>query len=667
MIYNTLMASKSKKENKQAPVVSVAELGNVLADSATSDPKAKPVKAKVKPATNQKKHRKRDKNRVYPVTLDGRVINMTPAGSSHFAKESVKFCDALHYKTAHKKITRKGLKQRKKLKTRPAYTIIQEVNGKRESAVANKENQITAVEDHIVKATARMKYLEEHNKPFGKTKDRIQRWTDSLTRLKLEVKDPSIFFCRDLYEAQPAREDFKNPLDYQKAHAAWKAEFYEVRHDRFGSTGCHTEKYGNTTYQLRADSAMKFSLKGEENTKINRHLKPRDYYLVPIYHSKKKLGELRLTPKDFDALVAYQKTKEAVTVLFIKEKRKKKRRWHGKITLMEEGPLPYLPSNHYLAWDLNKNNRLEWILYSLENNQIVVLDYDEINLTGLKSDHARTCKLRCGIRKLMELAIKYRAQVAFENLDLRKLKAKDHGKGMNRTLHGIAYAKVMEIAVRTGKKLGVPVKLVPAYYTSICGGIFTPQLTQLNRDLGAALVIGLLSNIAGMNYLNQRCLELLAHGGLYRTNRKGHKNLTVRLTPLPTEKVEAEATPAETGKESYTKTNEGRRRSIADSRNGQVPFYEVGLALKTLQDNLFLEIKPPKKRKLRKNKKLKDKKDRAGEVKLAGTEATQCPLRVSESWLAQVRVKVHDLGPVRHALAVGALNLKNSSNFWASL
>ena len=136
---------------------------------------------------------------------------------------------------------------------------------------------------------------------------------------------------------------------------------------------------------------------------------------------------------------------------------------------------------------------------------------------------------------------------------------------------------------------------------------------------------------------------------------------------MPTEKVEAEATPAETGEESYTKTNEGRRRSIADSRTGQVPFYEVGLALKTLQDNLFLEIKPPKKRKLRKSKKLKDKKDRAGEVKLAGTEAIQCPLRVSESWLAQVKVKVHDLGPVRHALAVGALNLKNSSNFWASL
>ena len=228
------------------------------------------------------------------------------------------------------------------------------------------------------------------------------------------------------------------------------------------------------------------------------------------------------------------------------------------------------------------------------------------------------------------MAFELKAQFSMEDLDLRAKKATDNGKGMNRVLHGIPYAKVTNMAARICCKMGVPIRFVNPACTSAVGGVISAELTKLGRDHGAAVVIGLLASTAGMTWLNAKCKALLTHGGKYRTTKKGEQNLPVTLSPNGIQPVVKRK----------IQVKGGRRQSTAFSRPDLEDFYAAGKALIRLQEKLYaVATKQPDRQR----------------------PDCDCP------WEATAKLKSNDLGPVMHELAAGSLNVQNPANVWASL
>jgi IS605 OrfB family transposase len=558
----------------------------------------------------RKPARKRDASRLFPDTPIGRLVNFSAAGKEHFDRASLQFNDALHYLAAHPKTKKKALKRKFKLTSRQANTILRKFQGMRESAISNQENRIGDTEAHIAKAEVKLaKRIKAKSKYTGSLKDKIQRLNDKLVKQRRELKEPSIFFGREAFKNQPVRSDFTSKAAFELARARFIKDYDVARYGLFGCIGSHEEQYGNATYQVRADEAKQ---EGE-------------YYYVPIWHSREMLAKLRLSEKDYHLLVAYQKTKEAITVYFHRDRN----HWMGHITLMMEGPKVYTPSNATVSLDTNGNS-MDWLVFRLVEEKIAVEKRDIIDFSQAKTTDQKEDLLRKGLTILITMAFELKAQFSMEDLDLRAKKKLDNGKAMNRVLHGIPYAEVMRMAARICCQMGVPIRFVNPAFTTAVGGVISAELTKLSRDHGAAVVIGLLASNAGMTWLNAKCKALLTHGGKYRTTKKGAQNLTVTLRPNGIKPVAKRK----------ILVKGGRRQSTAFSRPDLEDFYATGKALIRLQEKLYaVATKQSRRQRL----------------------ACDCP------WVATAKLKSNDLGPVMHELAAGSLNVQNPANVWASL
>ena len=588
-----------------------------LVDESQTTPDTMP--AQVAPQAT-KPRRKRDQSRLYPETPIGRVINMTPEGKAYFASAPIAFNSALHYAARHTKIKAKRLRKMFQIQRREAATILRKLQGIRESNRSNKENQIRVTEDHITKTKAKLAKMQKtgRSKWMGPTKDKVQRLTDKLNKQLREKGDPSIFFGHSEFRDQPVKSDYDDPVEFEAAYARFRDKFERARFGRFGSIGSHEELYGNQTYELRADEAT------QEDK----------YFHVPIWHSRELLGQLRLEQKDMDRLVSYQKTHEAVTIYFVRDRN----HWMCHATLMCEGPLPYAPSSYTMAFDIN-GKKLMWLLYHIEGAAIKVDKFDFINFVGVHGDQRRA-KLKQELAPLLDMCVSHLAQGAMEDLDLRKKKALDNGKALNAVLGGLPYAEIMEVCSREFCQRGVPLRLVNPAFTSSVGGIFTPELTELGRDHGACITIGLLGSDADMRLLNERCKKLLKEGGQYRTTMKGQRNLTVTLTPNG-------SAPGGAGPGGECKTRvigDVRPSAVAGtahSRPDLRDFYMVGRSLIRMMEKLYAPESELCKRRSPKGPR------------------SDCPWRCIAHW------KSNDFAPVMHELAAGSLNAQNPLSVWA--
>ena len=567
----------------------------------------------------KKPRRKRDESRLYPETPIGRVINMTPEGKAHFTSSPIAFSNALHYAANHPKLKAKKLRKKFKIQRREAATILRKLKGMRESNRKNQENQIQATADHIAKTKSKLAKMKKsgRSKWMGQTKDKLQRLTDKLAKQLREKGDTGIFFGRSEFKEQPVRVDYASLDDFDAAYDRFRDKFERARFGMFGSIGSHDELYGNQTYELRSENATKEA----------------KYFHVPIWHSRKLLGQLRLEQKDMDLLVAYQKTKEAVTIYFLRDRN----HWMCHATLMCEGPMPYATSNYTLAFDMNIKT-LMWLIYHIDGDEIKVDDFDTIDFSGVYGDQRRD-KLKRELSPLLDRCVLLQAQGAVENLDLRKKKALDNGTALNALLGGMPYSDIMEVCSREFCRRGVPLCFVNPAFTSTTSGLFTPKLTKLGRDYGSCIPIGLLGSDDGMRLLNARCKKLLKEGGKYRTTTKGQRNLTVTLTPNDPAPVGTEP-----GGECKTQVIGDVRPSVSagtvHSRPDLGDFYMVGRSLITMMEKLYAPES-----KLRKRRSLKGPR-------------SNCPWRCIAHW------KSNDFAPVRHELAAGSLNVQNSNSVW---
>jgi IS605 OrfB family transposase len=567
------------------------------------------LKKHKQPKKVRKPARKRDASRLFPETPIGRLVNFSAAGKEHFERVPIQFNDALHYLAAHPKTKKKALNRKFKLTSRQTNTILRKFQGMRESAISNQENQIGDTEAHIAKAEVKLaKRIKAKSKHIGSLKDKIQRLNDKLEKQRRELNDPGIFFGRAAFQNQPIQSDFTSTEAFELARARFLKNYGVARYGLFGCVGSHDEEYGNRTYQVRADEAKQEG----------------DYYYVPIWHSREMLAKLRLSEKDYHRLVAYQKTKEAITVYFHRDRN----HWMGHITLMMEGPKVYTPSNATVSLDTNGKS-LDWLVFRLFE-EVAVQKRGIIDFSQAKTTDQKVVLLRKWLTILITMAFELKAQFSMEDLDLRAKKKLDNGKAMNRVLHGIPYAEVMRMAARICCQMGVPIRFVNPAWTTAVGGVISAELTKLSRDHGAAVVIGLLASDAGMTWLNAKCKDLLAHGGKYRTTKKGAQNLTVTLRPNGIKPVAKRK----------ILVKGGRRQSTAFSRPDLEDFYATGKALIRLQEKLYAAATKQSRRK---------------------RLDCDCP------WEATAKLKSNNLGPVMHELAAGSLNVQNPANVWASL
>ena len=561
------------------------------------------VKVKAVAKKARKPARKRDASRLVPETLFGRLVNFTPVGLAHFDSEKVRYNDALRWHLAHPRVKKKKFKKKFGLSSRVANTIIRQVKGMKQSIAENLQNRIADTKAHIAKSEQKQAKLVAVGKRTGSIRDRIKRLKEKLVCQKKQVGKASIFFGREAYRNQPVAANYTSPAEFALAYSKFRKEFESARYGQFGCIGSHDEEYGNRTYQLRADFAVKDG----------------SYYHVSLWHSREKLADLRFSDEDYNQLVSYQATKEAVTVKFLRNRN----HWIGHIGLMTEGPEPYTPSAYILATDVNADC-LSWVLFKLSEGKLTISKYGELPIP-IGSTAKRESALRKGMRVLTSMAKIYGAVMAFENLNLRKKKAKDNGARMNEVLHGLPYAKVMAISSRMCILKGIPVRYVNPGYTSIVGGVFTAEFPELNRDQGACLPIGLLATDVGKAYLDTLSRQMLDSGGKYRTSVKGKNNLTAVLQPVKTGP-------------SNSSVGGGVRQRTAHSRTNLDDFYLLGKQLKRMTETLY-QLAPKSKR--------------------SGIKpGREC------HWNATVRVKSPERGRVMRELAAGSLNVLNPANFW---
>lgn len=568
-----------------------------------SQGKVKPEKVKVK-----KPARKRDARWLVPETLFARVINFSVAGLLHFHQAPITYNDALRWHLAHPKAEKKAFKKRFSLTSRGANTIIRQVRGMRKSIAENVENRIEATEAHIAKAKVKLKKLAAVGRRTGSLKDKIQRLTEKLTCQKKQRKNPSIFFGRDEYQHQPVALDYSSPAEFSLAYAKFRREYETARYGQFGCIGSHDEEYGNRTYQLRSDCAVKVG----------------SYFQVPLWHSREQQADLRFTEEEYNQLMAYQATKEAITVKFTRNRN----HWIAHISLMCDAAEQYTPSAYVLGTDVNAD-KLSWVLFKLDSGKLTIARYGDLPIPD-GSTAKRESALRKAMRILTGMAKTYGAIMSFENLDLRKTKAKDNGAGMNAVLHGLPYAKVMELSSRMCLKQGIPFRYVNPAFTSLAGGLFTALYPQLDRDQGACLPIGLLATDAGRKHLNTLSRKLLTEGGQYRTSVKGAMNLTVDLKP----RVVTTATGT-----NGSSVGGGVRRSTAHSRTDLEDFYLLGRQLSGMTKTLYQQLAP---------------KSQRSRVK------PDCECH----WSVTAQVKSLGGDRVVRELAAGSLNVLNPANVW---
>jgi len=562
----------------------------------------------------QKAHRKRDQDALVPDTLIGRVVNLTDFGKKLFATAPINFCDALHYATAHSSVIRQTIKDFYHLPTRVAEIVIREANGMREGVLSNNTRCIGVTLDNIDKAQKKLEWRKSKGLRIGSVKNKIQQLND---KLKIQLRDEeraSIFFGHDVYENQPVGNDPVSKAKFKKA-------YQEARYGLFGSLGSHEESYGNSTYQLRADKAVRDGI----------------WHYVPIWHKCKRVGDLRLKDYFFDKLDAYQIQHEAVMVMFHYDKDHD--RWMGHITLMKEGSKPYIPSDYFLGTDINEN-RMVWALVGIINGKLVEVEHNTVNFKGVFGNELYAL-LKKETEKLMALAKEYKATVGFDDLDLEAKKAKDHGRAMNRILHGMPYGKIIEVQKRCALLEGIPHEFVDPAFTSINGGAISAILTHLSRDHAAAAVSGLLSSDSGKKWLNALSERLLTQGGRYRTTVKGSQNLTLALRPAVKLAAELRVQQVTSGEQTESKlpVNGVERQSISPSRIDMKSFYSLGRELKKTVETMYAPLSQFRGRK---------------------RPRSNCP------WTCHICMKHAVSATTWHELAAGSLNIENPVNFWQS-
>lgn len=486
----------------------------------------------------------------YPVTICGKTAEWTPEGKEYL-KKAVPFCDCLH--TIVDRLIRRvpfskaELSERFGLSSRLYNSA--EICAKGEFA-SLEETKVLALQTAMAKYDKTLEgYMRGHL--YGASPERqlgsiarIGKWRKRVAKHLANQDKPRYFPGHDVFDRQ-----------HEMGRDEFKKKFHEARHSRITSVG----EWGEAPC---CNSEIQISFKEyvyEQSTRtIVRQGRPLQVdvstgfltgYRFEIKHAGVPLCTVRLGLKEGSVLherllqngVPYEyditlraptedelregkfgfgpefigpigvpvkhKIREGyyipLTVSLLRDK-KKGSRWQLRCSWMQPGVEPYAVGDTFMALDTNRDS-IAYVLFCLRGGRLVELFRNEVRFdedTG--NGKGREQVVHGALNQMFEMARAHGACMVAERL------AFEGGKlgfsALGSMLHGIPYAFIRDALVRKGLMMGVPVRFVNPAGTSILGGLFT----GMNRDMAAALVIGLLGSDRGIKHLEAMCRDLMA-------------------------------------------------------------------------------------------------------------------------------------------------------------
>ena len=216
-----------------------------------------------------------------------------------------------------------------------------------------------------------------------------------------------------------------------------------------------------------------------------------------------------------------------LTVAFIRDF-KKPTRWQIRISWAVSKKESYNVTDTFLGYDIN-NDSIAYLLFKINDGKITVIDKGEIKFEiKAKNSKERKGELHRILNLMFEVASKHKACVLGESLNWEN--AKLGFSKMSGMLHAIPYRQIRDAVIRKGLKKGVPTRFINPKNTSLLGGLFT----ELNRDIGASLVIGLKGDLTGIAFLEALCKEflmtaLVSEGIPYKVEVKNQSSEIVKI------------------------------------------------------------------------------------------------------------------------------------------
>lgn len=444
-------------------------------------------------------------------------LKATPAFKDHAEPEAVNQCKLL--RKMGKNLISKTINIKPKLCAEfgvvgRSYNFIDStVKGLVNSATTHQANNLE---------TATLKYNQAINDYIAKESNghsakELRKYKVKILRLETQIvklqKVHIYFFGKSSYYEQHMLE----PSTFKKLYK-------RSRNNIFGARGSNDETCGNSTYQIRyKDTIVKDVIYKGSKVAAKK-------FVFGLTHAGVDFGTFELDGKQGLDLQRQLLANKALKVYFMRPNVERQHRWCIYVSYeMDKGAL--LTNDNVVSVDLN-HGHIATTMISVINRKLDIKNYNSYryDISDNVTSEAREYDIYSIIRQLVAEAKANNAKVALEYLDFEFCKKLLRNK-LGATLHKLPYRKIRYKFERECAKQGVELVYVRPHYTSHLGNLIVTENSQLNRDIAAAVVIGLRALQGGNAYLNRLCMRHINDKQTkVRLNAKGKFGQHVTIT-----------------------------------------------------------------------------------------------------------------------------------------
>ncbi len=383
---------------------------------------------------------------------------------------------------------------------------------------------------------------------------RLARLVEQEARHERIVLRPRIFPGADIFREQHKAKD-------------WKRAYHAKRADHISANGGADEEHGNKTLQITLGPVEEIGGRLWQSFSLKHARKPIATFRLwasqcvdlaqavqanslpvrkaPVEVWFDAVGK-KIGPKRQAAMEAEGKKPASIRLIdravtagrvgfAIVLRRHDCGHWYIHVSREQKAlPETYVPVG-WVASDLNCDS-IASAAISMRDGQPALAAYAKEHFPAGGSAGARAAVLYRIINALVADAKARHLGIALEYLDF------EHGKRWLRTKLGamlrvMPYRQIRRIFERRCLEAGVPLRYVPAKYSSLLGALLSAKWPQLGRDQAAAAIVALRASEAGNSWLERACQAAAkAEKVSLRLNRKGqfgHTLVVEAATPPP--------------------------------------------------------------------------------------------------------------------------------------
>lgn len=342
-----------------------------------------------------------------------------------------------------------------KLKETEIAQLAVKIDNKSEQ-VENLKQKINDMKPNVMRHVC----TDEELKTYRNNKKKLYWAQNKLNQLRQRKEKQEYQYCHHILKVgfgtkKMFRAQYNLKENGYRSHTGWVNTFRKKRDANIFYLGSKDESYGNQMFQMTwCPGSDDFKIRLRKELKYMKN--SGDRYITAEHVN------FRYMKEELKKLITKQKADQAVSYRF----HRKNNRWYLQVMFS-------ISYDHYAT---------------ISDDGVIGLDFNKGFIEASETDHSGNLtaqyhyelrkhgegnkaksEMREVISEITEMAYNKGKDIAIENLDFRKKKAKNQGKGMNRMIHQLDYSRYKETMQNSCHKHRIHLHLVNPRNTSKIG------------------------------------------------------------------------------------------------------------------------------------------------------------------------------------------------------